>query len=85
MAAKTRVDIGYPLALDAPLKVKEIDGKDPVMVQRVICALLKFHQREDVEDGSTWMESTHSPQEYEQITGYAVTGVDPDEDWSEDH
>ncbi|KAK4962535.1 hypothetical protein LTR10_000161 [Elasticomyces elasticus] len=85
MAGKTRAEIGYPLSLDAPPKVKEIDGKDPVMVQRVICALLKFYQREGVEDRSTWMESTHTPQEYEQITGYAVTGVDPDEEWSEDN
>ncbi|KAK5703136.1 hypothetical protein LTR97_004085 [Elasticomyces elasticus] len=85
MAGKMRAEIGYPLSLDAPPKVKEIDGRDPGMVQRVMCALLKFHQREDGEDESTWAESSHSPQEYEQITGYAVTGVDSDEDWSEDN
>ncbi|KAK3650496.1 hypothetical protein LTR56_006201 [Elasticomyces elasticus] len=69
---------------DVPLKLQQIKRKDPMTVQRLTCVLLKFHQREDVEEGSKWVEAEHTEREYERITEYAITGPDADVLWSED-
>ncbi|KAK5743659.1 hypothetical protein LTR17_002566 [Elasticomyces elasticus] len=69
---------------DVPLKLQQIKRKDPITVQRLTCALLKYHQDESVEKGAKWVEAEHTEREYEQITQYAITGPDADVLWSED-
>ncbi|KAK4893198.1 hypothetical protein LTR27_008319 [Elasticomyces elasticus] len=69
---------------DVPLKLQQISRKDPITVQRLACALLKYYQGESVGRESRWVEAEHTEREYEQITGYAITGPDADVLWSED-